>query len=153
MRRLFPLLSIALATGLATFLAVPAIGGEDDAPEPATPAAEHMEVDLGTTCDGCHAEMTPEIYEGWFAGKHGLNNVDCFVCHGSTGEDFSVRVSEERCLGCHARRVESLEAAGFGDTSCFACHPPHRLTPHTLEAPPAETGDPAEPTDEGGDDR
>ena len=93
---------------------------------------EHMEVEATDTCDGCHAEFTPEVHEQWFASKHGLLNVKCFVCHGSTGEDFVRTPVPARCVGCHFAKVESLEDGFMEGRECFSCHPPHRLSPHML---------------------
>ena len=93
---------------------------------------EHMEVEATDTCDGCHAELTPEVHAQWFASKHGLLNVKCFVCHGSTGEDFVRTPLPERCIGCHFANVESLGHDFMDGRECFTCHPPHRLNPHRL---------------------
>lgn len=105
----------------------------------AAPAAEHMDVDPETTCTGCHAEITPDLHDAWYRGPHGLNNVRCYVCHGSTGSDFRVQVSTGICGSCHPGPVERLAPPAAADAvvvqkSCFACHPPHALSPHSPAA-------------------
>ena len=99
-------------------------------PEAVIAVVAHIEVDPGDTCDGCHAEMTPEVYQGWYAGKHGINNVKCFVCHGSVGEDFATVPSRDVCESCHFDQAESLAGSELADQSCFSCHPSHTLSPH-----------------------
>lgn len=96
--------------------------------------AEHMEVEATATCDGCHAETTPEIHAQWYGSKHGLLNVKCFVCHGAIGEEFSLEPAAERCIGCHFEEVESLASPALAGKSCFSCHPPHQLAPHADSA-------------------
>ncbi|MCP4660077.1 MAG: hypothetical protein GY856_32140 [bacterium] len=96
-------------------------------------AGAHPEVEAGSTCVGCHQELTPEVAEEWYASKHGINNVKCFVCHGSTGEDFTREVQADRCVGCHYELTESAPGP------CFSCHPSHALSPH-LRKPSANQG-------------
>ncbi len=120
---LLVLASLMLAVGLAQV---------SDAEE----AVEHLEVDADVPCDVCHAEMTPKLYKSWYAGRHGKNNVKCFVCHGSIGSDFTKKPENFRCVGCHADQV-----ATAGETSCFACHPPHPLTPHLMPTKAPEGGE------------
>ena len=100
------------------------------ADERAVELTEHMEVAATDTCDGCHAEITPEIHQQWFNSKHGMLNVKCFVCHGAIGEDFMFKPSPDRCVGCHFEQVESLDTPFMEGKSCFSCHPPHQLGPH-----------------------
>ena len=128
----------ALTLGCALLLATVSAA----APEP-PPAPEHMDVSDSTlTCAGCHADFTPEIHSAWYAGAHGLNSVQCFVCHGSTTERFAVEVPTERCAACHGAQVDSMAElarwSGMEDATCFSCHPPHRLSPHMLSATPSE---------------
>ena len=95
---------------------------------------EHMEVEATDTCDGCHAEITPEIHQEWFDSKHGVLNVKCFVCHGAIGEDFMFKPSPDRCVGCHFEQVESLATPFMEGKNCFSCHPPHELSPHSASS-------------------
>jgi len=94
----------------------------------------HPEIDGATTpeaCDVCHADVTPEVVAEWSAGKHGANNVKCFVCHGSTGADFVEKpVSSKRCIGCHADHVATMGSAAMKGKMCMSCHPAHLLDPH-----------------------
>lgn len=120
-----PYLAAALAAALLLFVGVPLVAD--------TPAekAEHPEVEGEADCQTCHAEMTPGVVKQWFAGPHGKFNVKCFVCHGSTGEDFVREPSADRCVGCHADQVASLAAwPELQEKSCFSCHPSHALNPH-----------------------
>ena len=97
----------------------------------ATEAAdEHPEMEPRETCDGCHQDVTPDEYQAWFTGKHGLNNVKCFVCHGAVGANFAARPSQIRCLGCHSEKLESMKTSFMEGKDCFSCHPPHALSPH-----------------------
>ena len=130
-----------VGSGLApsSQMAAPEQGAASEAlPEAVSAAVEHIEVDPGDTCDGCHAEMTPEVYQGWYAGKHGINNVKCFVCHGPVGEGFVAEPSRETCESCHFDQTEALVGTDFADQSCFSCHPSHTLSPHLN---PAEGGE------------
>jgi len=102
---------------------------------------EHPDVDPAVPCDVCHAEMTPDIHAQWYSGAHGLNNVKCFVCHGSIGDDFTIAPEALRCVGCHADRVASIEQTQPEDTTCFSCHPPHELSPHVVVPEKAEGGE------------
>jgi hypothetical protein len=89
----------------------------------------HPDVNGDTPCDVCHAEMTPEVHQEWYAGRHGKNNVKCFVCHGSIGDDFTKTPPAFRCISCHADQVATIEKQAV-PPGCFDCHPPHLLSPH-----------------------
>ncbi|GEM_PF-801154 len=95
---------------------------------------EHPEVEVGTAnqCQECHADTDEDIVAEWFAGKHGKLNVMCFVCHGSTGDDFVVTPTMNRCVGCHADKVETMELPFASGKDCFSCHPSHALSSHAL---------------------
>lgn len=116
-----------LSAAALLLLAAPLTAAPEEQAAPTEPAAEHVEVPAETTCTACHAEVTPQVHDAWYAGAHGVNNVGCFVCHGSTGDDFRRAPATGTCAGCHPGQA----AAG----SCFTCHPPHRLSPHA--GPPA----------------
>jgi len=93
----------------------------------------HPEVDVAEACDTCHADVTPEVVDNWYLSKHGVNNVKCFVCHGSVGKDFVRRAPIDRCVGCHAEEVASMAQPGLAKKDCFSCHPAHTLSPHLAE--------------------
>lgn len=104
---------------------------------PGTNPYSHPEVEGAVTadaCDVCHKEVTPEVYKDWYSSDHGMMNVKCFVCHGSTGDDFSTKPGADRCVACHADHVESMGAPFMDDKSCFTCHPAHALTSHRQAA-------------------
>ncbi len=90
--------------------------------------AQHPKVREPGACAECHSSLTPELVAEWTASKHGLNLVQCLVCHGSTGADFTPRPAPERCLGCHALELASLTPPNGTPPSCFTCHKPHALT-------------------------
>ena len=116
---------LLLAVPLALGAQEPPGGGDADEPQ-----AGHVEVEPSDDCASCHVEMTPEIHSAWFDSDHGVNNVKCFVCHGSAGSDFVKRPEPSRCLGCHGEQVESLDGAFMKGKDCFVCHEPHALSPH-----------------------
>lgn len=90
----------------------------------------HPPVEATDTCDGCHAELSPEVHQAWFESKHGLLGVKCFVCHGSAGSDFALKAPPSRCVGCHGEKVEALKTPFFKGKDCFSCHSGHTLNPH-----------------------
>jgi len=110
---------------LAVFLAIGLITTARAGGGPPAKTPTHPDVDLGTPCDTCHAKVTPQVVREWYAGKHGEFNVKCFVCHGTPKADFVLKPANDRCIGCHADQV-----ATGGGTSCFDCHPQHKLDPH-----------------------
>ena len=95
--------------------------------------ADHPEVEGANTvdaCEVCHVDVSPKVVAEWHAGRHGANNVKCFICHGSTGEDFLAKPSDPmRCVGCHADQVADFDA-NENAPSCMSCHSPHLLSPH-----------------------
>lgn len=121
MRRI---LTLAIAVVLAVSLAPAAAG------KPQAKKAVHPDVDTSEACHSCHEGVTPEVVEEWQASDHGMMNVLCFVCHGSTGSDFRKKASADRCVGCHAEKVESMKTPFMKGKDCFSCHPPHALNPH-----------------------
>jgi hypothetical protein len=102
----------------------------------AAPAADekaaHPDVGDADNCVTCHEKMTPKVVAQWHAGDHGKFGVKCFVCHGSTGDDFAKVPSVDRCVGCHADAVDSTEASKLENKDCFSCHPSHGLSPHLV---------------------
>jgi hypothetical protein len=81
-------------------------------------------------CARCHARLTPAAVQEWKGSKHGEVLVTCVVCHGSTGQDFTVRPPADRCTGCHPERVATMATPFARGKTCFTCHPPHALDPH-----------------------
>ncbi len=75
-------------------------------------------------CLSCHQMASPTVIEEWSASLHGLNLVQCGVCHGDSG-DFLAAPGRERCIGCHSEQVAS--AAG---RNCSSCHGAHNYTVH-----------------------
>jgi len=146
-------LLVAFATcGVAALASEPPSGiaagnGTGAAPSDRTDAAAptvHPDVGESTeTCMTCHADATPELYRRWYESAHGLNNVECFVCHGDRTERFTPAPTTERCGACHSAQLESMGSlsrwVGMEGASCFACHPPHRLSPHMLTGSAPET--------------
>lgn len=108
---------------LAVLLAGASLAGSAEKPK-------HRKVGHGKDCIACHQKLTKKVYAEWYASPHGLNNVKCFVCHGSTGDDFTLEPSMDRCIGCHADQVASMSAPEMDGKNCFSCHPSHRLNPH-----------------------
>lgn len=92
----------------------------------------HPQVDASEACDVCHRDVTPDIVDAWYASRHGLMNVKCFVCHGAIGPDFVRRAPLSRCVGCHNDKVESLAKPFFKGKDCFSCHAGHELNPHKI---------------------
>jgi nitrate/TMAO reductase-like tetraheme cytochrome c subunit len=104
---------------------------------PLAAAAKHPAVEQGgdpDACLSCHREATPQVVKEWEGSQHGLVLVKCFVCHGSTGKDFTRAVAASRCGGCHADQAAAIvpakaRAASKRTASCFDCHSAHSLAP------------------------
>jgi hypothetical protein len=93
----------------------------------AAPKTSHPEVDTGLgTCAGCHAQATSAVTAQWSGSRHGMALVECFICHGSTGQDFRAHPEPTGCQGCHPVQVSSVTRDGRTQ-GCFQCHPPHAL--------------------------
>jgi len=128
-KKIVPFILLAAAIGAAGWVSA----GEE--------AREaHPDVDLNTPCDVCHKEVTPKVYEQWYAGPHGEFNVKCFVCHGSIGDDFTMTPDAQRCVGCHADQVATMDSPMMSGATCFDCHHRHRLNPHLAAATAREGG-------------
>jgi hypothetical protein len=139
---------------VAVLLLAAGVGPAASAAEAPTPD-RHPDVGETTkTCDGCHAEVTPEIYRAWYASAHGVNSVKCFVCHGARTERFAVQASIDRCAACHSDQIPAMEAfsrfVGKETSSCFECHPPHWLSPHAWKAREAEAMEESADMEKGG---
>jgi len=122
----------AFATLFAAALVGPLLPGGLAAAAP----PRHPAVVLGgaETCASCHADATPEVVKAWSASRHGIDQVMCFACHGSTGADFQARPLPLRCQACHAREVDSVTQGGT-TRDCFGCHPSHALLPAKGKSP------------------
>jgi len=104
-------------------------------------AKKHMKTD-GQECSECHTAED----QSWMAGKHGLMNVKCVVCHGSPEENFAPKPGLGRCRGCHGDKVADVEKKlAAKDRTCFACH-----TNHTVAVKDAAAKDKAGFHQEGG---
>ncbi len=93
----------------------------------------HPELDaeeLGTECQVCHAEHTPDVVDDWYAGPHGKFIVKCFVCHGSLEGNFEAVPTTDRCISCHSVQSHSMDTEFMQGKNCFTCHPNHLLKPH-----------------------
>lgn len=102
---------------LAAGLVLPPLAGAADK-HPAPPGDQE--------CGECHAEQAAV----WSAGKHGLMNVKCVVCHGDPESNFVSQPALVRCRGCHADQVRDVEKKlAAGEQSCFGCHDHHTVAP------------------------
>ena len=120
-------LSIVLSALVALAAACATTGGSARAPRATAPHPDVGSAGTTESCASCHEGSTPAVAQEWGASAHGVNLVKCFVCHGSTGSDFSAAPTGARCAGCHAREAE-LVAARPESASCFSCHAPHTLS-------------------------
>ncbi len=89
-----------------------------------TKEKRHIKTLEDQECSECH----PDQLQAWQDGKHGLMNVKCVVCHGSTDKNFIARPDIYRCRGCHGEKVKDIEKRlPLKVRSCFLCHDPHSL--------------------------
>ena len=89
---------------------------------------EHPDVDWGISCNDCHAEETPEVFEAWKGSDHGTMNFGCYICHGDGEDEFYSVGSDEGCISCHSEQDMDFEESVF--KSCFDCHNGHTLQFH-----------------------
>ena len=88
------------------------------------PAAKHIQTPDYQECSECHV---PEK-QLWDEGKHGLMNVKCVVCHGSTDKNFHPKPDIYRCVGCHAGKVADVEKKLLPkERKCALCHTLHSV--------------------------
>lgn len=105
-----------VALALAALIMVPAMA--------AWAGGKHIKTD-GQDCAECHDAQA----KVWFENKHGLMNVKCVICHGSTEQNFTVSPDIYKCRGCHAEQVtQAVELLGEKKASCMVCHDPHAVT-------------------------
>lgn len=75
-------------------------------------------------CSECHTSEK----ELWDTGKHGLMNVKCVVCHGSTYKNFTAKPDIYKCSGCHSEKVADVEKKLLPkQKTCFLCHDAHSV--------------------------
>ncbi len=116
----------ALVGAALAFAACAGKGAQNPSRGPA--AGPHPTVKKSdASCQSCHVDSDRRLVEAWDAGPHGLNLVQCYVCHGPTGEGFTRTPQPQRCDGCHTREVQSVTNSRGRTQSCFTCHDPHRL--------------------------
>ena len=90
----------------------------------------HPAVAASQECGDCHGEEFTE----WQSSKHGQAMVKCLVCHGAIESDFIPKPASARCIACHGENVRHLDdRPPTKGKSCFACHSPHLLNPHSHE--------------------
>jgi len=81
-------------------------------------------------CLDCHRGRSSEIVADWERSKHGTRQVPCISCHNAVGARFVRKPGAEKCVACHAERVEDLRRQAMRGKDCFTCHTPHGLNPH-----------------------
>jgi hypothetical protein len=136
-------MSHTIKVALALLVAAACTGpGRSPAPSAAQARVERHPVveDPAETCAGCHAGVTPEIAQAYHDGRHGLAQVSCVVCHGSTGDDFHLRPAGASCDACHSQETHSVTLDRGRTRDCFTCHPPHELTPARGKSPHVAKG-------------
>ncbi len=85
---------------------------------------KHIETE-GQECSECHADQA----QAWLSGTHGIMNVKCVVCHGSTEGAFVAKPGDLRCRGCHGELVaQAMKMKSPQEKNCFPCHDHHTLT-------------------------
>lgn len=86
---------------------------------------KHMKTPEDQECYECHGTQA----QVWQDGKHGLMNVKCVVCHGSTDKNFVLKPDIYRCRGCHGEQVKDVENKLPPKLrNCFLCHDHHSVT-------------------------
>ena len=88
-------------------------------------AKTHIKTSEDQECYECHGTQM----QTWQDGKHGLMNVRCVVCHGSTEKNFTAKPDIYKCRGCHGEKVSDVEKRlPKAVQSCFLCHDHHAVT-------------------------
>jgi len=86
---------------------------------------KHIKTSEDQECSECHGAQM----QVWQDGKHGLMNVKCIVCHGSTDKNFTPKPDIYKCRGCHEEKVADVKKnLSKGIKTCFICHDHHSLT-------------------------
>ncbi|BCB95909.1 hypothetical protein JZK55_08310 [Dissulfurispira thermophila] len=87
---------------------------------------KHIKTAEDQECYECHGTQM----QVWQDGKHGLMNVKCVVCHGSTDKNFVSKPDIYKCRGCHGDKVSDVEKKlPLKLRDCFLCHDHHSVTP------------------------
>ncbi len=126
---------ILVSSSLATGTGEPAARSESTPPPPpsphAAPAADPLAAapqgilpslsEESQSCNECHRESTPGLYQQWGSSRHYRANVGCYECHRAEESDpdamehfgftISVIVSPNDCGQCHSREVEEFSAS------------------------------------------
>lgn len=89
---------------------------------------KHPEVDFSISCQECHQETSPQIYQEWKDSAHGVMNYGCYLCHGDGQEEFAAKPGSERCVGCHS--PQEVDFSKLAVDNCFDCHQGHSLKFH-----------------------
>jgi len=85
---------------------------------------KHIKTMEEQECSECHANEA----QLWESGKHGLMNVKCVVCHGSTDKNFTAKPDIYRCNGCHWEKVADVEKKLIKqERKCTLCHTLHSV--------------------------
>ena len=85
---------------------------------------KHVKTSVEQECSECHVSEA-QLWEG---GKHGLMNVKCVVCHGSTDEHFVAKPDIHKCSGCHWEKVMDVEKKLPPKVrKCSLCHALHSV--------------------------
>jgi len=84
----------------------------------------HIKTPADQECYECHGSQM----QIWQDGKHGLMNVKCVVCHGSTDKNFAAKPDIYKCRGCHGEKVADVEKSPLlKQKTCFVCHTAHSV--------------------------
>lgn len=84
----------------------------------------HIKTPETQECSECHKSQA----EAWQNGKHGVLDVKCVVCHGSTDKNFHAKPDINRCRGCHWEKVADVEKKLYPkERKCTLCHTLHSL--------------------------
>lgn len=81
-------------------------------------------------CVDCHKKETPDGYQQWLGSKHGLNSVNCGICHGDAN-NYRARPDKSICIGCHSAQVHNMPVNALV-TNCSFCHKSHWFTVHKI---------------------
>lgn len=85
----------------------------------------HIKTPEDQECSECHGTQR----QVWQDSKHGLMNVKCVVCHGTTDKNFVAKPDIYRCRGCHGEQVADVEKKlPLKIRNCFLCHDHHAVT-------------------------
>ncbi len=127
--RLFSSVLLVLLVLLALTAAVQPAIAQSKGGQPSQ--KRHQKIPPGKDCSSCHKKT----YAEWKAGPHGVNDVQCTVCHGNVPESVMAKPALSVCDACHAELVAQLKADPFMNQqrkTCVTCHPPHALKPHQV---------------------